>query len=293
MNVILYVMTSKGLSFLKKYIEDSSKNILYVVSDKDTSINKDYFDEINNLCDTHSINFYRRNKAPKEISKSIIIAVSWRWIINCPNNKVIVIHDSILPKYRGFNPLVTALIKGDNEIGITAIYASSEYDRGEIIFQKKNKISYPITINQAINIIRLNYEECAKFISSELSSGSLPSGKPQSENESSYSLWRNEDDYLIDWGLSSNQILRFIDAVGFPYKGATSFVDGQKVRILKASEFKDVKIENRQSGKIIFINKGLPVVVCGKGLIIIEEIENEYGKSLLPLSRFRIHFKNH
>lgn len=292
MNVILYVMTSKGLSFLKKYIEYSSKNILYVVSDKDTSINKDYFDEINELCNIHSINIYIRNEAPKEISKSIIIAVSWRWIINYPSNKVIVIHDSILPKYRGFNPLVTALINGDNEIGITAIYASSDYDKGDIIFQKKNKISYPITINEATNIIRLNYEACAIFISSELSSGSLPIGKPQSENQSSYSLWRNEDDYLIDWELSSDQILRFIDAVGFPYKGASSFIDGQKVRILKASKFKDVKIENRQSGKIIFINNGLPVVVCGKGLIIIEEIENEFGTSFLPLSRFRIKFKN-
>ena len=290
MDIIPHLMSSKGFISLKLLLKNSNLKILYVVSDTDQSIKNDYFNEIKNLCNELSILIYKRNESPVIPSSALIIAVSWKWIINCSDNKVIVIHDSILPKLRGFNPLVTALIKGEKEIGATAIYASTDYDKGEIIYQSKTTINYPITIEKAINLIHKDYIEILIFITKFLKNNSLPPSRPQNEKIASYSLWRDESDYFINWSLSSEEIIRFIDSVGYPYKGATSYIENTKIRIMKASLFDDLNIENRSPGKIIFIKDGFPIIVCGTGLIKIEKLENDSGESLLPLSKFRLKF---
>ena len=293
MDIIPYLMTSKGLIFLKTLIEAKNLNILYVVSDIDTSLSIDNFNEIKTLCDSFSIPFFCRKDAPKINRDTVIIAVSWKWIIHADLSKIIVIHDSLLPKYRGFNPLVSALINGDKEIGATAIYGNSEYDKGDIIKQIKTSITYPIKIREAIVIVSKLYVELAKYLISYLSSGTLPPSKPQEEKNATYSLWRNDDDYLINWSKTSNQIKRFIDAVGSPYKSSSSYINKKRVRVIEAFEYPDEFIENRTPGKVIFIKNRLPIIVCGKGLIMITRLEDDHNNSLLPLLSFRTIFKNH
>ena len=54
----------------------------------------------------------------------------------------------------------------------------------------------------------------------------------------------------------------------------------------------DVKIENRDVGKIIFIKDGYPVIVCGKGLLkITEAVYLNDAKSIFPLKKFRIRLR--
>ena len=293
MNIVPYLMTSKGLVFLKALLDSKNLNILYVVSECDSALDKDYFKEIKELCSSCSIPFFHRLKAPKIKNDYLIIAVSWKWIINSNFSNIIVLHDSILPKYRGFNPLVSALINGDKEIGASAIFGNSDYDKGDIIKQIKRTITYPIKIKEAILIINELYIEIAQYLITYLSSGILPPSSPQEEEKATYSLWRNEEDYLINWHNTSKQIKRFIDAVGSPYKSASSYIDKKKVRIIEANEYPDKIIENRKPGKIIFIKNKLPVIVCGEGLLIIKKLEDDYGNSLLPLSYFRTLFKNY
>jgi methionyl-tRNA formyltransferase len=52
----------------------------------------------------------------------------------------------------------------------------------------------------------------------------------------------------------------------------------------------DVKIENRSPGKVIFIEDKLPVIVCGKGLLMLVDVRDEHGESVLPLKYFRSRF---
>ena len=115
---------------------------------------------------------------------------------------------------------------------------------------------------------------------------------PQFEKIASYSLWRDEEDYFIDWQKSSEYISRFVDAVGSPYADAKSYFNGEIIKIVSASPVSDVKIEDRESniGKVIFIFDGAPVVVCGEGLILINEATTLTGESIFPLKKFRSRF---
>ena len=289
-SVALFLMTEKGYRVLGAIVAHFPEIIECVISARDINIKKDYYDEIEVFCKKNRIIFLDRKEC-KAINSRYAIAVSWRWLIDL-SMTLIVFHDSLLPRYRGFSPLVSSLINGEDLIGVTAIFASGDYDCGDIIAQSKTTVNYPIKIQNAIKLICENYKQLAIKIIKQISEGKTLNGVKQDEHKASYSLWLDEDDYRIDWKKSSDQIKRFIDALTYPYKGALSIIGNKKVRITDAEIVGDVHIENRMPGKIIFIKDKKPIVVCGKGLIqIINIVDAQTNTSLLPFSKFRMRFR--
>lgn len=289
--ISLFVMSKKGYETLLDICESNSHVVSCVISSRDKNVLNDYYDDIKALCYSYKLQFYDRNEN-YTITTSYAIAISWRWIINIAPSILVVFHDSLLPRYRGFNPLVTALINGDEKIGVSAILATEEFDRGNILAQSFTDIAYPIKIDKAIDLICQNYKELASKIIDMLKTGNKLIGDAQKEENASYSLWRDDDDYHIDWSMSSAEIKKFIDAVGYPYKGAMAVVNGRKARILDSELVADVNIDQRCPGKVIFVVESKPVVVCGSGLLKINELTDDLtSESLLPLSSFRVRFR--
>jgi methionyl-tRNA formyltransferase len=64
-------------------------------------------------------------------------------IFSIPKYKMINIHPSLLPKYRGPSPIQTALLNGDKITGVTIIQINEKMDEGDIISQKE----IPIELN--------------------------------------------------------------------------------------------------------------------------------------------------
>ncbi len=290
MKITLYLMTLKGYKVLMSLIDNGFRSMISeVIIGEDKNIDNDYANEMHALCKKSGINCFDRNDKCC-ISSNYSIAISWRWLIPSNNSRLIVLHDSILPRYRGFAPLVNMLINKEEEIGVSAIFASEEYDKGEIIAQSSTKISYPITISQAIDLISNNYNELVIEIFNTLAKGNELKSVPQNEDLASYSLWRNEDDLLINWQQDSTDILNFINSVSRPYKGAATFINGkQKIRILEADIEPDVRIENRDVGKVIFLKNKYPIIVCGSGLLKLKRVVNDNTKEdMLPFKNFRI-----
>jgi len=61
-------------------------------------------------------------------------------IVNSSRLGSINIHPSILPDYRGPTPTNWAIINGEKESGVTFHFVGSEYDMGDILYQKKLEI---------------------------------------------------------------------------------------------------------------------------------------------------------
>jgi methionyl-tRNA formyltransferase len=118
--IAFYLMNEKGFYTLKKFIKKfSSKNIDYIVSSTDKNIKKDYFDEIKELCLKYKISFFDKSNdylQKEKLFSGYKFAIGWRWIIKDDSN-LIVFHDSLLPKYRGFAPLVNSLVSNENRGG--------------------------------------------------------------------------------------------------------------------------------------------------------------------------------
>lgn len=62
-------------------------------------------------------------------------------IFNLPRYGILVLHPSLLPKYRGPSPVQTAILNGDKETGITIIKMDEEMDHGDIISSASYRIS--------------------------------------------------------------------------------------------------------------------------------------------------------
>lgn len=270
-----YLLGQKGFEVLSTLLEKyGSGCVQFVYIGKDGNIENDYSLDIENLCINSSINYSYRNENPLEYPDSTIrFAIGWKWLIKDENN-LIVIHDSLLPKYRGFSPLVNMLINKENELGVTALFASENYDSGDIIEQESILIDYPIRVSRAIDEISKLYSKVVlKIVENILSNSKLIAVK-QVESEATYSLWRDELDYNIDWSKSSYYIRRFIDSVSYPYLGASTYLSSKIVRVIEAFEEQDVIVESREDhiGKVIFYKNGYPCIVCGEGILAIKEI---------------------
>tara|TARA_R110001632_G_scaffold28927_2_gene76979 strand:+ start:1008 stop:1916 length:909 start_codon:yes stop_codon:yes gene_type:complete len=292
--ILFYLMSEKGLSVIKTLISNNlTEAIGKVVIGKDSNVINDFSQDIENMCIENDIDFYYKNEKFSPLEE-YSIAISWRWLIEESNSKLIVLHDSLLPKYRGFAPLVNALLNNEPEIGVSAIFATKEFDKGDIITQSKTKVNYPIKINDAIQLISQNYNKVIKVLVSKILKEEPLIGIKQKEENSSYSLWRDEQDYLINWNSSANEIVNFINSLSYPYKGASSFLNGnRKVRVLNAEVFDDdVNIENKNNhGKVLLLKDGCPIVVCENSLIKLTSISSDdTGNDLLPFSKLRIRF---
>jgi len=285
----LFLMTEKGLEVLRAFVANvGHEHVAFVVSAQDGNVKNDYYKEISSLCKKHNIKFYNRDHKILPAS-DYAFAISWRWLIK-DNSRLITLHDSLLPKYRGFSPLPTALINGEKHVGVTAFLVNEEFDAGEIVGQRKLKIHYPAKIQKVIESISKEYGKLVVEIASKIIAGKKLPGRKQNDKAVTYSLWRDEDDYRINWSKDAPSIERLVDAVGYPYKGASSLLDGHMVRIIEATAEPDVEIEDRAVGKVIFIRNGFPIIVCGSGLLKVTELTDDTGENLLPLKKFRSRF---
>jgi methionyl-tRNA formyltransferase len=286
----LYIMGKKGFNSLKSLIKNCPELINAVISARDKNILEDFYDENKLLCIKNGITFYDRLDNFFD-TVPFSIAISWRWLINKTTGKLIVLHDSLLPKYRGFNPLVSYLINGEKEIGVTAIFSSENYDEGDIIVQSSRKINYSIKIKDGIDLISECYVDILLDITHKISKNENIVATKQNVDEATYSLWRDDEDYFIDWNRDSHYIKRFVDASGYPYKYACTSIDSYIIRVKDVEVVGDVIIENRVPGKIIFLKNGLPVVVCGSGLIRIRDaFYEDLKKEFFPFNKLRTKF---
>lgn len=281
----LYLIGEKGLITLKSIKSEYLSLLNCVIIGRDRNIKNDYNSDIRCFCESNKIDFLLQNKPIVNGSAEFSIAIGWRWLIN-DNSKLIVFHDSLLPRLRGFNPLVTALINGESEVGVTVLFGTENFDTGPIIIQKKINIDYPLKIKLAIERMGLLYAEAMNELLCQIKSGDLAS-TAQNESLATYSLWRDDDDYLIDWNKSAAHIKRFIDAVGYPYKGAFSRWNNVKYYINDAQIVDDVQIENRTTGKVLFKKDNSLIIVCGSGLLRVKDFFDEDG-NIIEINNFRI-----
>ena len=293
--IVLYLIGQKGYQVLNAAVTGGYRDlVIMVVVGKDKSVYNDFSEAIISLCGQHGLKHCARKDVaamPEKPESYIAIAAGWRWLIREAFRQIIVFHDSLLPKNRGFNPLVTALLNRDPEVGVTAIIANKDFDCGDIIESRSIELKYPIKVAEAINSVSDLYYDLAQHLFNRIKHVDSLEGVPQDNAQASYSVWRDEEDYRIDWKNSADYIAHFIKCLSFPYKGASTVYEGRLIRILEAEALMDLKITNRDAGKILFTVHDKPVVICGAGLLRIDVALDDHGKSVLPFSKFRTRLK--
>ncbi|WP_425235159.1 methionyl-tRNA formyltransferase [Ulvibacterium sp.] len=288
--VTLFLITKKGFRVLEALIEAGfQKNIGQIIIGRDKN-QQDFSNEIERLCRDSALPYFFKGDFEAIEKSYYALAIGWRWMMKEAKN-LIVLHDSLLPRYRGFAPLVNALLNRERTIGATAIWATEQYDTGDILVQKSFDVSYPIKIKAAIDLMATCYSEIALELFQMIVSEEEIPNTPQNNELATYSLWRDEEDYQIDWTRSAEAIQLFINCLGEPYKGAYSIINGRKVRIFDVAILEGVIVEGKGEGKVLFFEEGCPCIVCGSGLVkILAAIYEDSGESIFPLKSIKTRF---
>jgi len=94
------------------------------------------------------------------------------WFVNRWKGKLINIHPSLLPKYKGLNTHKRAINSGDIIHGCSVHFINSELDSGKVILQKRIKIledDTPQTLSERLLVKELEaYPQALKIVADEL-----------------------------------------------------------------------------------------------------------------------------
>lgn len=170
--------------------------------------------------------------------------------------------EGILPEYCGHNPIAWTILKKIPESGLTLYKVNSFHPYGNIVVQLKFKVSPRDTATTLFDKICALIDKALDDLRIELSLG-LPSQKLFNDADIK-TFWRvlTEDDYLIDWGKSCEEIVIQIKALSLPFKGAR-FIDdtGQTVTVLKAVS--GIYKTNKNPGYLVYQDEDHYVVTTG------------------------------
>lgn len=143
------------------------------------------------------------------------------------NNYNLVVHESDLPKGKGWSPLTWQILEGENEIPITLFEAAESVDSGVIYYQDKIKLEGHELIDE---IKEKQGEATIRLIHSFLNSMDTIKGTEQSGEESFYPK-RGPKDSELDIHKSIDEqfnLLRVCDNERYP---SYFFKDGKKYTI--------------------------------------------------------------
>lgn len=305
MRVVTFGYQTWGHRTLQALLDSEHEVALAVTHPKsDHAYERIWADSVADLADQHGIPVLIRNRVDdeelmsrlKEADPDIIVANNWRtWIppeiFNLPRHGALNVHDSLLPAYAGFSPLIWALLNGESEVGVTAHLMNSELDGGDIVVQR----AVPVGLNdtstdlfyKTVDLIGPTTVEALALIASGRTDWIR-----QDRSKASFFHKRSTEDSRIDWTWPAEGIHRLVRAQSDPYPNAFTFYRGERIRILRASVS-----QTRYGGTPgrVFIQEGDGVVIVAgpdawrgqnRGLAI-ERVRTDDGSEYAATEYFR------
>ncbi len=193
-------------------------------------------------------------------------------VLDIPKFATVNLHASLLPKYRGANPIQRCIYNGDCKTGITTMLTVLELDAGDICEIDEIIITESMTNIELKDIISEKSPELLCSTLRGLYSGEL---KPQKQCCEGISIAKkfNKQDGLIDWNRSSTEIHNQVRSmVDFP-TAYTTFND----KLLKIIETKVVSKDCSKNacGEIVCVNKNGIEVNTKEGTLLITKVKPE------------------
>ena len=144
-NLIKFSKTKKS-PILIKLIISSSKKVKGLKYSTQYNIEKKIVNFNNNFSENKILNYINK-KNIKFICLAGFMKILSKNFIRKFEGKIVNIHPSLLPKYKGLNTHKRALKNKEKFAGCTVHYVTIKVDSGKIILQKKVKIKKKDTVN--------------------------------------------------------------------------------------------------------------------------------------------------
>lgn len=205
------------------------------------------------------------------------IIIPWSVINKFPLG-IINSHFSLLPRWRGADPITYAVLNGDEETGVSLMKIVQKLDEGPILAQQK------INLNKGTDargltkkLIALSNKLLLDYLPRYIE-GKLPLSE-QAKTGLSYSYKLHKSDGIIDWTKSADKIEREIRAYIIWPKSRSRF--GSIDVIIKKAALSG---HTGEPGELA-ITEGKLIVFCGDGSLEIKELQPA-GKKAMAAEEF-------
>lgn len=192
-------------------------------------------------------------------------------VLDIPKYETINLHVSLLPKYRGANPIQRAIINGDKETGICTMITELGLDCGDICMKE------PIEITPNMNCVEL-FELCAAH-SPELLEKTLIGIKegtltPQKQCEDGlcFADKLQKEECKIDWNKSAQEIHNLVRGV-YKCPGAFFIYNNKIIKVMETEPLEE-NIEGSIGDFVRFSKLGIDVKT-GSGLLRLIKLKPE------------------
>jgi len=194
-------------------------------------------------------------------------------VLGIPPLGCINVHPSLLPKYRGAAPINWAIINGETRTGVTTYCMDEGMDTGALLLVREVEIGADETAEELGERLAAIGGELVRETIQGLKEQSLQP-TPQDEKGASYAPILKKTDGLIQWEAAVDRIRNQIRGM-VPWPTAYTVCGDKKIKVFRASTGKGTGAP----GEIISLEGGIEVA-CGKGSLIIEELQLEGSKKM-------------
>lgn len=190
-------------------------------------------------------------------------------VLDIPKCETINLHASLLPKYRGANPIQRAIINGDTETGICTMITELGLDCGDVCMKKVIEITDTTTCVDLFEEISEKSPELLEKTLTGLVENTI-SPQKQCEEGVCFANKLDKEECLIDWNNDADSIHNLVRGIyKFP---CAYFMHGDK--IIKVLETK-VLDGTGTPGEFIHTGKEGIEVACGAKSILLIKIKPE------------------
>lgn len=306
MRVAMFGYQTWGHRTLRALLDAPDLDVTLVVTHpaSDHAYERIWSDSVADLAEQHGVPVLLRNRPDddelmgrlKEADLDVIVATNWRtWIppavFTMPRYGTLNVHDSLLPKYAGFSPLIWALINGEREVGVTAHMMDDTLDAGDIVLQRAVPVGDRDTATDLFHKTLPLFGPIAVDGLRLIASGRTD-WTPQDRGQASFFHKRSDEDCRIDWTWTAQELDRLVRAQSDPYPNAYTYLGEQRLRIVRASVSEGVY--GGTPGRIFYREGPGVAVVAGaearrgrSRALVVERVRLDDGTELAATDVFR------
>ena len=179
-------------------------------------------------------------------------------VLDIPKYETINLHASLLPKYRGANPIQRAIINGEKETGICTMITELGLDCGDVCLKEVIPISDNMT--------------CVDFIEKTLTGFVENTIKPQKQCEDGVCMANKltKEETLIDWSKPAEEIHNLVRGI-YKFPSAYFKYNDKAVKVLETR----VVEGSAPCGEFVRASKEGVIVGCAKDCILLVKVKPE------------------
>jgi methionyl-tRNA formyltransferase len=228
------------------------------------------------LIETRDVNALETLNEIRKAEPELIFVVGWSQLVHEPflalaSEGVFGMHPTLLPRHRGRAPIPWAILSGLARTGVTLFeIVDPTADSGAIVGQVEVPVSAEETATSLFASLAAAHVALIRELVPQLLERSAPRITQDRKRASSWPK-RTPADGIIDWETRAPYLHDWVRAQTRPYPGAFTFLGDEKVIVWGARPVE--LIGAAAAGTIVALREERPVVACGEGGLLLEEVE--------------------